>query len=200
MARELVAEQGSCFDTGAIGYYMRDRGMPLDNLSNTVRIFLGTRMECAQCHDHPFDKWTQKQFYEMAAFTHNMSATSYQAKGYNEVQKMMRADKSLDKETQDLMRRALSEAVRPLRNTLVVQNKSSLRLPHDYKYKDAKPKEVVQASVMFGKPVTLSKDTNTIDEFGKWLTSAENPRFTTIIANRLWKRVFGAASTSRSMR
>ncbi|HCN29619.1 MAG TPA: hypothetical protein DIT64_12930, partial [Verrucomicrobiales bacterium] len=42
---------------GAIGYYMRDRGMPLDNLSNTTRVFLGTRMECAQCHDHPFDKW-----------------------------------------------------------------------------------------------------------------------------------------------
>lgn len=192
MTRELVSSTGSCFDTGAIGYYMRDRGMPLDNLSNTTRIFLGTRLECAQCHDHPFDKWTQKQFYEMAAFTHNMSATSYQSKGYNEVQKMMRADKSLDKETQDLMRKALSEAVRPLRNTLVVQNKSSLRLPHDYKYSDAKPKDVVQASVMFGKPVTLGKGTNSIDEFGKWLTSAENPRFTTIIANRLWKRVFGA--------
>ena len=29
----------------------------------------GTRMECAQCHDHPFDKWTQKQFFEMAAFS-----------------------------------------------------------------------------------------------------------------------------------
>ncbi|MCB1278296.1 DUF1549 domain-containing protein [Prosthecobacter sp.] len=192
MARELVSSSGSCFDTGAIGYYMRDRGMPLDNLSNTTRIFLGTRLECAQCHDHPFDKWTQKQFYEMAAFTHNMSATSYQSKGYNEVQKMMRADKSIDKETQDLMRKAMSEAVRPLRNTLVVQNKGALRLPHDYKYKDAKPKDVVQASVMFGKPVTLSKDSNSIDEFGKWLTSAENPRFTTVIANRLWKRVFGA--------
>jgi len=49
MARELVTADGSCFDTGAIGYYMRDRGMPLDNLSNTTRVFLGTRMECAQC-------------------------------------------------------------------------------------------------------------------------------------------------------
>ncbi|WP_395750931.1 DUF1549 domain-containing protein [Prosthecobacter sp.] len=192
MARELVSSEGTCFDTGAIGYYMRDRGMPLDNLSNTTRIFLGTRMECAQCHDHPFDKWTQKQFYEMAAFTHNMSASSYRSKSAEEAQKMLRADKSLDSETRDLMRQALSEAMRPLRDTLVVQNKSQLRLPHDYKYKDAKPKDVVQASVMFGKPVTLQKESNTIGEFGQWLTSAENPRFTTIIANRLWQRVFGA--------
>jgi hypothetical protein len=48
---------------------MRDRGMPLDNMASTVRVFLGTRIECAQCHNHPFDKWTQRQFYEMAAFT-----------------------------------------------------------------------------------------------------------------------------------
>ena len=192
IARELVSSEGSCFDTGAIGYYMRDRGMPLDNLSNTTRIFLGTRMECAQCHDHPFDKWTQKQFYEMAAFTHNMSASSYRSKSGDEVQKMIRNDKSLDNDTRDLMRQALNEATRSLRDTLVVQNKGQLRLPHDYKYKDAKPKDVVQASVMFGKPVALQKESNTIGEFGQWLTSPENPRFTTIIANRLWQRVFGA--------
>jgi hypothetical protein len=115
--------EGSCFDTGAIGYYMRDRGMPLDNLSNTTRIFLGTRMECAQCHDHPFDKWTQKQFFEMAAFTHNMSATSYRSKGNDEVQKMMRAGQVARQGDAGSHAQALSEAVRPLRNTLVVQNK-----------------------------------------------------------------------------
>ncbi|MGI9240635.1 MAG: DUF1549 domain-containing protein, partial [Verrucomicrobiales bacterium] len=57
-------------DNGAVGYYVRDKGMPLDNMANTVRIFLGTRMECAQCHDHPIDaKIKQRDFYEIAAFT-----------------------------------------------------------------------------------------------------------------------------------
>ena len=54
--RELVSARGTVWDNGAVGYYLRDRGMPLDNMSNTVRVFLGTRLECAQCHDHPFDK------------------------------------------------------------------------------------------------------------------------------------------------
>lgn len=191
--RELVSGEGACFDNAAIGYYMRDRGMPLDNLSNTTRVFLGTRMECAQCHDHPFDKWSQKEFYEMAAFTHNMTGTSYRSASTEEAQKMIRQDKSLDKESQDLMRQALTEVTRPLRDTQVVQNKGQLRLPGDYRYKDAKPNDVIQASVMFGKPVTVAKDTNKIQVFSEWLTAKENPRFTTVIANRLWKQVFGLA-------
>jgi hypothetical protein len=67
--REMIAGDGKAWSDGAIGYYTRDRGMPLDNMASTVRVFLGTRIECAQCHNHPFDKWTQMQFYQMAAFT-----------------------------------------------------------------------------------------------------------------------------------
>ena len=44
--------------------------MPLDNLSNTMRIFLGARMECAQCHDDPFGTTERHDFYQLAAFTH----------------------------------------------------------------------------------------------------------------------------------
>ena len=190
--RELVGAEGTIFKTGAIGYYMRDRGMNLDNLSTTVRIFLGTRVECAQCHNHPFDKWTEKDFYKMAAFTSGTNGTNYRSKNLDEVQKMVRTDKTLDTEAHDMMRRALTDAFRPLQSTEVVQGKSSTtRLPDTYKYADGKPKDVVQASVIFGKPVTLSKESNAIEEYAKWMTSAENPRFTNLIVNRLWKKVFG---------
>jgi len=67
--RDLITADGYVWDNGAVGYYLRDAGMPLDNMSNTTQIFLGTRLACAQCHNHPFDKWTQKDYYEMAAFT-----------------------------------------------------------------------------------------------------------------------------------
>ncbi len=191
--KELVTATGECYDNGAVGYYMRDQGMALDNLSNTVRIFLGTRLECAQCHDHPFDKWTQMEFYEMAAFTHNMTGTSYSSDALTAMQKAVKADKSIDKESQDLIRKAVSEATRPLRSTRVVERSNSMKLPHDYKYTNAKPKDVVPASVMFGKPVELKKGDDPIMEFGKWLTGPENPRFASVIVNRLWKQTFGLA-------
>lgn len=45
------------------------RGMMPESLaSGTIRSFLGVRLDCAQCHDHPFDKWKQEQFWNIAAF------------------------------------------------------------------------------------------------------------------------------------
>ena len=77
--RELISAKGYIWENGAVGYYQRDRGMSLDNMSNTVRVFLGVRLECAQCHNHPFDKWTQMDYYKMAAFTYGMEANRYES-------------------------------------------------------------------------------------------------------------------------
>lgn len=65
---EMLTAKGSLATSGPAGYLMRDPGMPLDNLANTLTIFLGANVSCAQCHDHPLAQWTQQEFYEMAAF------------------------------------------------------------------------------------------------------------------------------------
>ena len=65
---EMLTAEGKIWDNPAAGYLLRDSGMPLDSVNNTVRVFLGTQIGCAQCHDHPFDRWKQHEFYEMAAF------------------------------------------------------------------------------------------------------------------------------------
>lgn len=88
--RDMVAAQGKAWDNGAIGYYVRDRGMPLDNMANTARVFLGTRVECAQCHNHPFDKWTQMQFYQMAAFTYPVETNDYYNDTMSEARGLLR--------------------------------------------------------------------------------------------------------------
>ena len=42
--------------------------MKVDSLAYTSQIFLGTQMDCAMCHDHPFDQWSQYDFFQMAAY------------------------------------------------------------------------------------------------------------------------------------
>ena len=69
--RDLVRAEGPLFEpgNGSAGYYLRDFQMPLDNVANTLQLFLGTSMVCAQCHDHPYNDWSQMDFYKLAAFT-----------------------------------------------------------------------------------------------------------------------------------
>jgi len=192
--RELVTAQGDTYENGAIGYYYRDRGMILDNMANTVRIFLGTRLECAQCHNHPFDKWTQMDFYHMAAFSYGMNVQNNQGGDQlRDLQRMMNSDKSIDQKKKRSYQRALQEIRRPIRNIPVVNYDGSKmpQLPHDYQYDDAKPKEKIAERVIFGADPEIAKPEEKLESYADWMTSPENPRFTKVIANRMWKRVMG---------
>lgn len=51
-----------------ISYYTAKEGKPENLASSSARVFLGLRLECAQCHDHPFATWTRDQFWGLAAF------------------------------------------------------------------------------------------------------------------------------------
>jgi hypothetical protein len=76
---------------------------------------------------------------------------------------------------------------------VVYDDKRQLQLPHDYKYDDAQPKAVVAPKTMMGAPAERGPFESNTDAYARWMTSPENPRFTTVIANRLWKMAFGVA-------
>ena len=246
-AKRLVSGHGLVFDDPAAAYYIRDTGMPLDNMSNTVRVFLGTRLECAQCHDHPFDQWTQMDFYKMAAFTYDfdhrgggvnrskmLTALTREEKmsflqaipidGFPYFRNQEQLNTYLTKphaskflaqhglsenEFRDLVEEGM-EAEEKLRvfNEPIRQNISQLgnhitytqvrnldrplQLPHDYQYGDAEPHDVVLPQTMFGSAIpSLTDPLARKRAYAQWLTSADNPRFTRIIVNRIWKRTFG---------
>jgi hypothetical protein len=66
-AREILLAQGSTFEVGPANFY-RTAGSPLELAETTSQVFLGVRIQCARCHNHPYEKWTQNQYYQMAAF------------------------------------------------------------------------------------------------------------------------------------
>ncbi len=199
MTYSLVTAEGYPWENGAVGYYLRDTGMPLDNMSNTAQIFLGTQMVCAQCHNHPFDKWTQMEYYKMASFTYGVSTRMGQdiqkkigQYFYQQTKGLSKAEKSKLGSSQkaQALRKAIQEMVQPLRYGASHTGKK-LNLPHDYQYKDAKPKTVVNSEPIFA-PDSLNKEIeNPVHAYGQWIISTNNPRFTKVISNRIWKKVFG---------
>ena len=205
--QELLTASGANLATGngSVGYYLRDRNMPEDNMSNTVRIFLGTRLECAQCHDHPYDDWTQRQYFEMVAFTGGV--------GY-------RAEKDRAKDYKNLIRDAdvpekmyvkVKQYVRSLNMGVSGSGSGLARLPENFLGDDGEDGEIVVAREMFNgealteaevpgatksrrkknRRVNINKGVGSREVYAAWLTDPDNPRFATVIANRLWKQAMG---------
>jgi hypothetical protein len=67
MVREMLTARGSSYDSPEANFFRVTRD-PKPTMEKTTQVFLGVRMVCAQCHDHPFERWTQNQYYEMASF------------------------------------------------------------------------------------------------------------------------------------
>ena len=67
MVREMLEARGSSYENPAANFFRVTRDAK-PTMEKTTQVFLGVRMVCTQCHDHPFERWTQNQYYEMAAF------------------------------------------------------------------------------------------------------------------------------------
>src|SRR5690606_38717146 len=65
--RKILTATGSNKENPAASYYKILRE-PDELMENTTHLFLATRFNCNKCHDHPFEKWTQDQYYETAAY------------------------------------------------------------------------------------------------------------------------------------
>jgi hypothetical protein len=207
MVRSMLTADGKLWSNGATGYLLRDSGMTLDNLASTFSIFLGTNVACAQCHDHPFDDWTQMQFYQLAAFFGATSTRNNDPEGLppeerlgNELRRFAEKNGGDPKAVDNVMG-LIGEIVEANRLEIRDTDTNHLRLPPDYKYKDGKPGEPVKpkfiawsAEDKTGVAYTenrAKKQEKFRDVFAGWLTHPKNPRFALTAANRLWKRAFG---------
>lgn len=216
MVTEMLAADGHAAENPAVGYYLRDRGMLLDNVSNTVQVFLGQQIGCAQCHDHPFDDTTQMEYYQLAAF---LGGTDYrfeggrekikEAIGFDPDKRPKKAFKNMTKEerrrfalqAKKAREKAMSkrEEARAIgqvfryhnRNALADNTSKELKLPADYQYEDGKPGDVVKPGFLFGLAAKDVKPGQRREYFAKWVTSPKNPYFTKVIANRMWEYAFG---------
>lgn len=190
----LIDSTGDLFGGNpAAGYYLRDRGMQQDNIAHTVQIFLGTRLECAMCHNHPFDRWTQKEFYQMTAFTSGIGGVTNRnrRKALQDLNRMISRDGSPQAGKYQNWRNVVRDSIQFGVDT---NGTGKIKLTDEFMEDDAKPGDTLHAEAMFTPHTYIDpKDNNprSLTVLAKWLTDKNNPRFTTVISNRLWKRVFG---------
>jgi hypothetical protein len=78
--RDVITAEGSTFTEGPTNFYRVSRD-PLDWSQNTAQLFLGVRLQCAKCHHHPYEKWSQDDYYGMAAFFMRLGTKSSQEFG-----------------------------------------------------------------------------------------------------------------------
>jgi len=189
MVHEMLTARGRLGENGATGYLLRDAGMPLDSLSSTLTVFLGANVGCAQCHDHPFAEWTQRDFYEMAAF---FGATRFERDDPRKPARVMG--------DQEFSKANLVTLLRPNMARVIYEEGRWLTFPKDYVYEDAEPGEsVVPEFIRWSDTdsrtvkVRVHRKQQLRRQFADWMASPDNPRFATAIANRLWKKFFGAA-------
>lgn len=181
----LLTAKGRYTDNPATGYMMRDNGMPLDNLATSLQLFIGKDIACAQCHDDPFQDYTQMQFYQMASFFTTLE-TRERRKDYGDVIK--RIDEEIKTITQkdridNNVRQLLASNLFNLKDD---ENKR-LKLPHDYKYSDAKPLETVSSSTLDGKVKERTEGRR--EDASKWIVEHED--FPNAVSNRIWQSIVG---------
>jgi hypothetical protein len=195
LVRTMLTANGKLCDNGATGFLLYDAQMPLDGVSNLLTTFLGANVACAQCHNHPLAEWKQRDFYQMAAFFG--ASDGFDEKEYGQAKKLGKGKGSPGLPKGQVLRIASANAFRMEDTT-----KQNLNFPKDYKYSDVPANSPVTPTLITWSKADKSNPAYRINtsnpgqlrqEFAKWMTHPDNPRFASNIANRVWKKVFGLA-------
>ena len=215
---QVLNARGSLYNTPQVGFYLANGGHLNTNVSYIYETFLATNMACAECHDHPTDDYTRKDFYQTAAFLSGTKGAA-QAKGgpisgyFKDKTKKIDNNKSLSEDEKKKMRKTYSFKVglgAAKLDSLFYQwylkgvGKGEIKLPFDYQYNNGKPGQIVKARIpetfnssssSFGasfdsKFTNESKDS--LEVFAQWVIS-DNGRFAENIANRIWQRMMGVS-------
>ena len=211
MVYEMVSSSGSMQENPATGYHLRDKDMKLDHVAFMTKIFLAKDIACAQCHDHPSDDWTQKQYYAFASYLGELEIGQGENLGKQKDRKMMFAEKEkvfhhpqfssavkgkygnneiAQKKIKDFRQefKKLSEG----NNLAVFDDKNSgLPLPEDYQYEDGKAGDKVKPAFIVGKSLGGPKNGPLREQLAYWLAHPKNGWFSLAIANRTWARYLG---------
>jgi Protein of unknown function (DUF1553)/Protein of unknown function (DUF1549) len=163
-AREVLTAQGSNLENPPAAYYKILRE-PEATMENTTHLFLAVRFNCNKCHDHPFERWTQDQYYHMSAYFAQIGR----------------------KEDPNFVGQKIGgsavEGAAPL--VEVIYDKNSGEVTHNRTGKQSPPAFPYQAELVTG------ANNSRRDMLAQWMTSPQNQYFAKSYVNRMWGYLLG---------
>ncbi|MBS0262930.1 MAG: DUF1549 domain-containing protein [Planctomycetes bacterium] len=159
-ARELIASRGSTYRDPASNYYRAMRE-PFMRAESTAQVFLGVRLQCARCHSHPFDRWTQDDYYNWA----NLFA---------------RVDY-----------RILENRRRDTNDSHEFDGEQIVVMARQGDVTNPRTNQPAKARFLGDNLAELPPATDRLLALADWLASAQNTLFVETLANRIWFQLIG---------
>jgi WD40 repeat protein/mono/diheme cytochrome c family protein len=162
--RSILTSGGTNREHPAASYFkiLRD---PASMMENTTQLFLAVRFNCNKCHDHPFERWTQDQYYQTAAYFARVG---------------LKADPESKGRT---IGGSAVEGPTPLFEE--IWEKPEGEVIHD------RTKKVAPPVLPYATPHPSMANATRREELASWITARENPYFAKSYVNRLWGYLFG---------
>lgn len=148
IVRELIASNGGVFERPATNFYQVERDTK-KTAENVAQVFMGIRTQCAQCHNHPFDRWTMEDYYGFTSFFSQIGRKT--GEDYREI---------------------------------IIYNRGGGEINHPVSKKPVPP-------TFLGGPRPDTKGKDRREVLAEWITSPDNPFFSTSVANRVWAHFMG---------
>jgi len=162
--RAILTASGSNKDNPAASYWKILR-QPAETMENTTHLFLATRFNCNKCHDHPFERWTQDQYYQTAAYFSQVSLVE------DPVSKGRKLGGTA------------VEGAKPLFE--IVKENPAGEMKHD------RTGKVTAPQFPFPAKADVVEKTTRREQLAQWMTAPDNRYFASSYVNRIWGYLLG---------
>jgi hypothetical protein len=175
IARKFITASGDVRENGATALIMAQMGGAEDTTAEVSRIFLGIQIQCAQCHNHPTDRWKREQFHELAAFFPRLSLRPVKVDGKQRSFAVVPVDKDRGKKKPNNPRAGSAEHYMP-----------------DLEHPEAEGKLMQPVFFLSGQKLeTGTSDAERREKIAEWITAPDNRWFARAFVNRMWSEMVG---------
>lgn len=186
--RQILTAEGNTVEHGAPMFFVQYKNSPEDATEAITRKFLGVQLQCARCHDHPFDQWSQRDFYGVAAFVARLEVVDVGSKTRTGSKKKEKAFAIGEKNLGDVLFSGPAISQMPGQKGEPVKPRfpagdplKEPELPKDFKEPRNFPNGKQPPAPKFSRKNALAD----------WITAADNPYFARAVANRIWGQFMG---------